>query len=119
MLDADQVRVLVSDQLNSIQDRRCREDLERYVVTPRKQIRNWDYGAEGETFRVWLVADFRGTRTGIAYSEHGFGPQNPWGLVFVDDEWFGQDSCWYLRMEDAFRESMAWEGPNPPDYEIP
>jgi hypothetical protein len=30
----------------------------------------------------------------------------------------GMDSGWYAYLEDAVRESMAWEGENPPGYEV-
>lgn len=119
MLDADRVDLLVKAQLQSIEQADCRALLERYLISPRQQIRNWDYGAEGERYPCWLVAELGTTKTGISYCEHGFGPSCPWGLVWVDDEWFGMDCCWYPRMEDAFRESMAWDGENPPGYEIP
>jgi len=28
------------------------------------------------------------------------------------------DSAWFASLEDAMRESMAWDGPNPEHYEV-
>jgi hypothetical protein len=30
----------------------------------------------------------------------------------------GVDSQWYISLEEAMRGSMAWDGPNPEDYEV-
>jgi hypothetical protein len=30
----------------------------------------------------------------------------------------GMDSQWFSYFEDAFRGSMAWDGDNPPGYEV-
>jgi hypothetical protein len=44
----------------------------------------------------------------------GFGPANPWGLVGLDaDASMGMDCAWYASLEDAIRESMAWESEYP------
>ena len=36
---------------------------------------------------------------------------DPWGLIFLSGEHLsiGMDCAWYSTLEDAFRESMAWE----------
>jgi hypothetical protein len=43
------------------------------------------------------------------YSDNGFGPEHPWGLVFYSARNFGGDYCWYTALEDAFRESRFLE----------
>jgi hypothetical protein len=30
----------------------------------------------------------------------------------------GMDGSWFAFLEDAFRESAAWDGKNPPGYEV-
>jgi hypothetical protein len=30
----------------------------------------------------------------------------------------GMDSAWFASLEDAVRESQAWDGENPADYEV-
>lgn len=61
------------------------------------------------------------SNTCIVYSEYGFGPTNPWGLLFIGGECtsMGADYQWYSRLEDVFRESQAWDGANPDGYEMP
>ena len=90
------------------------------MVTPRVEDRGWDYGAEDQRYPCWIVMEHHQSNTAIAYCEYGFGPKCPWGLLFISGPHMGigMDAAWYLRLEDAFRESMAWEGENPHGYEV-
>ena len=57
--------------------------------------------------------------TAIGYCAEGFGPTDPWGLLFLRDHPnMGMDSQWFASLEDAVGESAAWDGINPPDYEV-
>jgi hypothetical protein len=49
-----------------------------------------------------------------------FGPRDPWGLLFIAGRHLsmGMDSGWFISLEDAVRASMAWDGKNPPGYEV-
>jgi hypothetical protein len=60
------------------------------------------------------------SNTGIAYCAQGFGPSDPWGIVFLSGELtgIGMDSAWFSTLESAMRESMAWDGSNPEKYEV-
>lgn len=73
--------------------------------SPEQHERNWDYGKAGEKYPCWTVLNDEGFDTAVVYSEHGHGPGNPWGLVSLSDPWFGMDSGWFLRLEDAFVDS--------------
>ena len=68
-----------------------------------------------------LVLKHQHSDTGIAYCEQGFGPSDPWGLVFLsgDHMGIGMDSGWFSTLESAMRESMGWDGENPENYEVP
>jgi hypothetical protein len=61
------------------------------------------------------VLEHTESNTGIAYSEGGFGPHDPWGLVSLsgDHMGVGMDASWYTTLESAMRASPAWDGPNP------
>jgi hypothetical protein len=118
MKTLEQIRTLVAVQLQQISQPECRLSLERFLVEPRLHQRNWDYGKEGESYPCWMVAEFPGTDTGIVFSEHGFGPSYPWGLVLVSEPWFGMDPGLFASLEDAFRNSGGWDGENPPGYEV-
>ena len=89
-------------------------------MTPYPVERDWDYGNSGERFVCWTVLEHPDSNTGIAYCAQGFGPKHPWGLVFLSGPYMsiGMDSGWYASLEDAMRESMAWDRPNPPGYEV-
>jgi len=83
-------------------------------------MREWDYGEAHQEFPCWIVLEHQPSNTCIAYCEEGFGPVSPWGLLFISRAHLniGMDSGWFTRFEDAFRESMAWSGQNPADYEV-
>jgi hypothetical protein len=90
------------------------------LVVPRMEMREWDYGVEGQTYPCWFVLEHQPSKSGIAYCAEGFGPTYPWGLLFLQGEWLsmGMDAGWYGSLEGAFRESMACDLPTPPGYEV-
>ena len=77
----------------------------------------WDPRAD---YVCWTILEHRPSGTGVAYREEGFGPEFPWGLVFLSGPHMnmGMDSAWFASLEDAVRESRAWDGENPADYEV-
>jgi len=93
--------------------------IERLRVSTRCEERLWDYGAEGQTYPCWIVLEHAASDTAIAYCSSGFGPGSPWGLLFLTRyPNMGMDSQWFVSLEDAVRESMAWDAENPPGYEV-
>ena len=97
--------------------------LRLHLIEPRRCLLEWDYGHPHREFREprypgFVVAEFAESGTGIAYSEYGFGPASPWGLIWLERPGYGMDSGWYVSLEGAFRESMAWDEPPPPGYEV-
>jgi hypothetical protein len=82
------------------------------LVEPKPILRNWDYGKPGEQFPCWILLAHPASNTAIAYCESGFGPQNPWGLLWFGGhepkhEPMGMDSAWYPTFLDAYFESFA------------
>jgi hypothetical protein len=114
---ASDVEERVEEELARMTDRRLAAALQRHLVPPRPCQLRWDYGPE-EAYPGLVVAEFRESRTGIAFSEFGFGPASPWVLVNLDDLGFGMDSESFDRLEGAFRSSMAWDEPPPPGDEV-
>jgi len=51
-----------------------------------------------------------GRERGIIYRESGHAGR--WGLVWLDDPWFGPDYCWYSALEDAIIDD-GWDGELP------
>ena len=119
MMQAQDIEALVARQLASISQPELGECLRPLLVRPRCEQRPWDYGAPGQTCPCWIVAEHEASNTGIVFCESGFGPSYPWGLLVLQGPHLsmGMDSQWFLSLEEAFRNSMAWEGANPPGYQ--
>jgi hypothetical protein len=111
---------LVEREIESVTDRRVAEQIRSLLVTPNAVDRLWDYGTPDERFTCWTVLEHRESNTGIAFCAEGFGPSYPWGLVFLSGPHtnIGMDSSWFVSLEDAFRNSMAWQENNPEGYEV-
>jgi hypothetical protein len=102
------VSALIEDELAKLGDRRVVEHIRGLLIPPQLQTRSWDYGAPGDTYPCWLVLAHRASNTGMAYSEFGFGPEMPWGLLFLDEHTsMGMDSGWFAHFLDAYFDSMA------------
>lgn len=121
MLTANDVSSLVAKELERIADPALRTKLRELLVSPYAVERDWDYGRVGEKFICWTILEHRPSNTGVAYCSEGFGPADPWGLVFLSGDYMsiGMDSLWYSTLESAMRESVAWDGPSPANYEVP
>jgi hypothetical protein len=101
----EEVAALAERELQSIKDPVVAEALRNRILEPKPHLRHWDYGEDGEQLRCWTIALDAASDTAIVYSEHGFGPAEPWGVVSLTNLWFGMDSGWFRRLEDAFVES--------------
>lgn len=121
VLTADDVSSLVAKQLERIVDAALLTRVRELLVSPYAVERGWDYGRVGEKFTCWTILEHWPSNTGIAYCSQGFGPTDPWGLVFLsgDHMSIGMDCAWYPTLESAVRESMAWDGSPPANYEAP
>jgi len=110
LLDAELARITQPDLVSRIKE---------LLVPIRCEQVGWDYGTPKMTFPCWIVAYDPETNLAFAYCEHGFGPADPWGMFWAGpDQSMGMDNAWYLSLEDVFREAIAWDGANPPDYEV-
>ena len=119
-ISAQHVGQLVEAEINRVSQLDLVTRLRELLVQIRCEQREWDYGEPRLTYPCWIVAEDAASNTAIAYCEHGFGPSYPWGLLFIRGTYMsmGMDSGWYTSLEDAIRDSMAWDGVNPPDYEM-
>ena len=118
-MNRSRLEEIVSAQIESIEQPELVACLERRLVPPRLEHRGWDYGEDGQTYPCWICVEDRATNTAIAFCEEGFGPTDPWGLLFIEGEHtsMGMDSSWFPSLEEAVRDSMFWDGGNPPGYE--
>jgi hypothetical protein len=118
--DAKEISTLVEREIGRISETSIRDRIRELLVAPYAVERLWDYGAPGQHFICWTVLEHPPSNTGIAFCGQGFGPSYPWGLVFLSGPHMniGMDCGWFVSLEEAFRESMAWDEPNPEGYEV-
>lgn len=108
MIDAEGVRRLLEVELEPLSDPLVRAHVQSLLVEPECVMRRWPWSKEPQSFACWTVLSHVRSRTGIAYCEQGFGPKNPWGLIFTDPEGdMGGDYGWYPKFSHAYWESHA------------
>jgi len=113
MVDNARIQALVDAQLALVEDPDRRSALAQLIVPPRQEEREWDYGAEGERYPYWVVAEAPDRGAILVYCEHGFGPDEPWGFLFTDKPEFtslGMDSQWGWYLEEVFVRAGLWKG---------
>jgi hypothetical protein len=110
-IDAYTLKTVIDHELERLSDARVVTHIRTLLVEPKAVLRDWDYGSPGQQFPCWAVLDHTDSNTGIAYCESGFGPRNPWGLVWLggDDHpmSMGMDSGWFPTFLGAYFESAA------------
>jgi hypothetical protein len=116
----DDIEGLIQAEITRISQPELRSRINSLLVPVRCELREWDYGEPGQTHPCWIVAEHSESNTAFAYCEFGFGPRYPWGLLSAHGQHMsmGMDSGWFTSLEEAFRGSFAWEGENPPGYEV-
>lgn len=105
MADASEVIALVAEQIEMIADTRRRDALRSLLLSePRREVRDWDYGASEVRYPYWVVAESVERGIILVHCSQGFGPEFPWGFLFTgapanaERMTLGMDSqwCWYL-----------------------
>ena len=97
----DEIDRIVQAEMAAISDDKKRKVLEGFLVSPRLQLREWEWSEPFEKYPCWIVADLRERDIAIAFSKFGHGALgNPWGLVFQSkDNWFGPCFSWFPNLE--------------------
>ncbi len=113
MKTSEEISELVREQLDQIKDEKIRSQIARWLIMPRLEEREWDYARYPETvkFPCWFVLEHKDSNIGIAYCEEGFGPEKPWGMLWLTGGHLsmGMDAGWCDDLEHAFVESMAYD----------
>jgi hypothetical protein len=122
-MDEAGVQALVGEQLARISDEKLKRALNDYLIAPRACLIDWDYGHPHTEFPEprypgFIVAEFRESGTGIAFSQYESGSMYPWVPIGLARPGYGMDSGCFASLEAAFRDSMAWDEPAPPGYEV-
>ncbi len=110
LIDADTLKGLIGQELNNLLDVRVTAHIQSLLVEPRAELRDWDYGEPGEQYPCWITLADNGSNIAIAYCESGFGPRNPWGLLWLESREhmsMGMDSAWHSTFLDAYFDSLA------------
>ncbi|MGD0940862.1 MAG: hypothetical protein ABR905_14240 [Terracidiphilus sp.] len=105
----DEVRFLVEAELRKIANASIVQGLQTFLVEPRIEMRTWEWGKPLADYPVWIVAESSRYDYGIVFSDYGFAPGHPWGLVFLSHNEFNADYCWYPTLEDAYKDSRLLE----------
>ena len=113
-VDGTALKAQIEGELAKVSDERVISYIRRLLVEPSMILRSWDYGEPGQQYPCWTVLnDHQHSDTGIAFCASGFGPKNPWGLVWLGDDLndkrmsMGMDSGWFPTFMDAFFDSFA------------
>jgi hypothetical protein len=105
----DEIRLLVEDAVGSVRDPIVVEGLRTFLVPPRQEMRTWDWHKPYAKYPVWVVAESLLYDYGIVFTDYGFAPECPWGLVFSSHDNFDADYCWYPSLEETYKESRLIE----------
>ena len=109
LLQVEAIQAIVAGEIEKIADSALASALRSFLISPRMELRSWDWSTDHPEFATWVVAESERYNYGIVYSENGFGPRSPWGLVFSSQTNFGADYCWYTSLESAFLDSRLFE----------
>ena len=98
-LDKSQMSALIHGELKQCEPA-IRKAATALLIDLVPKTLKWEYGSL-EQFPAWVFADFGERNVFAAYCLGGHGALgSPWGLVFMHDEHFGQDSGWYRSLEE-------------------
>jgi hypothetical protein len=106
---AARIQALVELELTGLRDDLQASRVRSLLVPPQIKMLEWDYGEPEQTYPCWSVLNHTELNVGIVYSEFGFGPERPWGLVWLSGAHtgIGMDSGWFDTFMDAFTDLGA------------
>ena len=106
-MPVQRITALIEAELAQLSDPRVLAHIRSLLVPPAVHEREWDYTPD-TLYPCWTVLAHIPSDTGIVYSEQGFGPGCPWGLVFLErNNAIGMDSGWFTNFLEAYFESQA------------
>jgi len=104
MPSAAEIKSLVDTEVEKIADSQVGDHVRRLLVQPKCELRPWNYQG-ASAYPCWIVISDPISGVGVAYSDQGFGPKAPWGLLWIGGGRLdmGDESCWFTSLEEAFR----------------
>ena len=114
------IQLLLKSEIELIEQVDLLECIQQHLIEPRCEKREWDYGEQGQAYPCWICLEDQDSNSAVAYCAEGFGPADPWGLLFLNGKHtsMGMDSGWFISLEQAVRGSVFWDGENPDDYKV-
>ena len=103
----EEIKAMINAEMKSIKDPLVYQALQSLLVFPTAHLRTWEWDSLQKEYQCWTVMEDKDSDTGIVYSDFGFGPKNPWGLVLLSELNFGMDTGWFSNLEDTFCDSFA------------
>jgi hypothetical protein len=119
-VDGAGVTQLVEQDLAAAHDPSVRDVVRQFRVEPHSVELDWIYGPPYRRYVCWVVLDglpWNGD-VGLVYCPEGFGPDRPWGLVFLRGPRasMGIADAWYPTLEGFVRDNWCptGDGGGPP-----
>jgi hypothetical protein len=110
-ITSNSLRAMIEAELRALNDAAALPFIKERLIEPRVVMREWDYGAPGQQYPCWTIFEDRAWDLAIVYCEEGFGPQRPWGMVWIGNSGrptsMGMDSGWYPTFVGAFLDSQV------------
>ena len=104
--DPQEVAVVVREAIDKLESRRLKNELQRGLLTPIRERRIFQTGSGDAEGDLWLFFIIPGRRVALAYSDEGYGSLGMrWGLVFVDNDQYGDSGGWYNSLRDLLADS--------------
>jgi hypothetical protein len=104
---AEEIKNIVNTEMERIKDPVIYSALKSLLVFPIAHLRAWEWDSLQKEYQCWTVMEDKDSATGIVYSDFGFGPKKPWGLVFLSELNFGMNTGWFSNLEDTFCDSFT------------
>src|SRR6185369_1801557 len=95
------VAELASTEIAQLPPGRYRSSLGELRVPPWLEMRGWGYGDVAKEYPCWVVAAQPVYELVLVYSESGFGPTYPWGVLDAGSTSLGTDAAWFTRLAEA------------------
>ncbi|MBN1764260.1 MAG: hypothetical protein JW860_03300 [Sedimentisphaerales bacterium] len=74
IMDLESMKSLVNAHLNDIPNLNRKEELKKYLVEPRLEMRDWNYRRPSNKLPSWTVAECKTRDLAIVFCIYGFGP---------------------------------------------
>jgi hypothetical protein len=110
VIDRAELLDLIEAELSAIADGAERRRVRQAVLDDPVLMRcGWDYGEEDETFPCWKVAANAERGVGVVHCEQGFGPETPWGLIWLKAAVprMGPDFGWFATLREALEDLLS------------